>query len=76
VHLEGHLAELDINPLTVLPSGQGAKALDAHEVDLVEQHRQRREIGCRQPWAISVVKQKNLESTLLYHNPRENPGRM
>jgi acyl-CoA synthetase (NDP forming) len=28
-HLEGHLAELDINPLMVLPSGQGVKAVDA-----------------------------------------------
>jgi hypothetical protein len=26
MHLEGHLAELDINPLLVLPSGQGEKA--------------------------------------------------
>ena len=29
MHLEGHLAELDINPLTVLPRGQGVKAVDA-----------------------------------------------
>jgi acetate---CoA ligase (ADP-forming) len=29
IHLEGHLAELDINPLLVLPSGQGVKAVDA-----------------------------------------------
>ena len=29
MHLEGHLAELDINPLMVLPSGQGVKAADA-----------------------------------------------
>jgi acetyltransferase len=29
MHLEGHLAELDINPLMVLPRGQGVKALDA-----------------------------------------------
>jgi acetyltransferase len=29
VHLEEHLAELDINPLMVLPSGQGVKAVDA-----------------------------------------------
>jgi acetyltransferase len=29
MHLEGHLAELDINPLMVLPSGQGLKAVDA-----------------------------------------------
>jgi acetate---CoA ligase (ADP-forming) len=29
VHLQGHLAELDINPLMVLPSGQGVKAVDA-----------------------------------------------
>jgi acetate---CoA ligase (ADP-forming) len=29
MHLEGHLAKLDINPLMVLPSGQGVKALDA-----------------------------------------------
>jgi hypothetical protein len=29
MHLEGHLAELDINPLMVLPSGQGMKAVDA-----------------------------------------------
>ena len=29
MHLEGHLAELDINPLRVLPSGQGVKAVDA-----------------------------------------------
>jgi acetyltransferase len=29
MQLEGHLAELDINPLMVLPSGQGVKAVDA-----------------------------------------------
>jgi len=29
MHIEGHLAELDINPLMVLLSGQGAKAVDA-----------------------------------------------
>jgi hypothetical protein len=29
MHLEGHLAELDINPLMALPSGQGVKAVDA-----------------------------------------------
>ena len=29
MHLEGHLAELDINPLMVLPSGHGVKAVDA-----------------------------------------------
>jgi len=29
MHLEGHLAELDINPLMVLPSSQGVKAVDA-----------------------------------------------
>ena len=29
IHLEGHLAELDVNPLMVLPSGQGVKAVDA-----------------------------------------------
>jgi hypothetical protein len=29
MHLEGHLAELDINALMVLPSAQGAKAVDA-----------------------------------------------
>jgi hypothetical protein len=29
MHLEGHLAELDINLLRVLPSGQGVKAVDA-----------------------------------------------
>ena len=28
-HLEGAIAELDINPLAVLPDGQGVKALDA-----------------------------------------------
>ncbi len=28
-HLEGKLAELDINPLMVLPAGQGVKAVDA-----------------------------------------------
>ena len=28
MHLKGHLAELDINPLMVLPSGQGVKAVD------------------------------------------------
>jgi acyl-CoA synthetase (NDP forming) len=28
-HIEGHLAELDINPLMVLPSGRGVKAVDA-----------------------------------------------
>jgi acetate---CoA ligase (ADP-forming) len=29
MHLEGHLAELDINPLMVLPRGQGVKAVEA-----------------------------------------------
>ncbi len=29
MHLDGHLAELDINPLMVLPQGQGVKAADA-----------------------------------------------
>jgi len=29
MHIEGHLAELDINPLMVLPAGQGVKAVDA-----------------------------------------------
>ena len=29
MYLEGHLAELDINPLMVLPSGQGVKPVDA-----------------------------------------------
>jgi acetyltransferase len=29
VHLEGTLAELDINPLLILPAGQGVKAVDA-----------------------------------------------
>ena len=29
VHMAGHLAELDINPLMVLPAGQGVKAVDA-----------------------------------------------
>jgi acetyltransferase len=29
VHMEGSLAELDINPLMVLPAGQGVKAVDA-----------------------------------------------
>jgi hypothetical protein len=28
MHLEGHLAELDINPLMALTSGQGVKAVD------------------------------------------------
>ena len=30
MHLEGQLAELDINPLVVVPSGQGVKAVAAH----------------------------------------------
>jgi acetyltransferase len=29
VNLEGNLSELDINPLMVLPEGQGVKAADA-----------------------------------------------
>ncbi len=29
VHLEGHLSELDINPLMALPKGQGVKVADA-----------------------------------------------
>ena len=29
VHMEGHLAELDINPVMVLPAGRGVKAVDA-----------------------------------------------
>jgi acetyltransferase len=29
MHMEGHLAELDINPLMVLPRGRGVKAVDA-----------------------------------------------
>jgi len=28
MHLEGHLAELDINPRMALPSGQGVNAVD------------------------------------------------
>ena len=28
MHMEGHLAELAINPLMMLPSGQGVKAGD------------------------------------------------
>ena len=38
IHPEGHLAELDINPLMVLPRGQGVKVADA----LVVFHRERR----------------------------------
>ena len=38
MHLEGHLAELDINPLMVLPSGQGVKAVDALAVQLFKWH--------------------------------------
>jgi acetyltransferase len=29
MHIDRHLAELDIDPLMVLPSGQGVKAVDA-----------------------------------------------
>jgi hypothetical protein len=29
MHLEGHWAELSINPLMVLPSDEGVKAVDA-----------------------------------------------
>jgi acetyltransferase len=29
MHMEGHLADLDINPVIVLPVGQGVKAVDA-----------------------------------------------
>jgi len=29
MHMEGQLAELDINPLMVLPAAQGVKAVDA-----------------------------------------------
>jgi acetyltransferase len=29
MHVEGHLAELDINPLMVLPAGRGLRAVDA-----------------------------------------------
>jgi hypothetical protein len=29
MHMAGHLAELDINPLMVLPAGRGVKAADA-----------------------------------------------
>jgi hypothetical protein len=29
MHMEGQLAELDINPLMVLPVGQGVKAVDS-----------------------------------------------
>jgi acetate---CoA ligase (ADP-forming) len=29
MHMEGRLVELDINPLMVLPLGQGVKAIDA-----------------------------------------------
>jgi acetate---CoA ligase (ADP-forming) len=28
MHIEEHSAELDINPLMVLPAGQGVKAVD------------------------------------------------
>jgi hypothetical protein len=27
--MEGHLAELDVNPVMVLPKGRGVKAVDA-----------------------------------------------
>ena len=39
MHLDGYLAELDINPLMVLPSGQGVKAVDALVVFRSTQHR-------------------------------------
>ena len=29
MHMDGHLAELDINPLMVLPVGRGVRAVDA-----------------------------------------------
>jgi hypothetical protein len=29
MHMEGYLAEMDINPLMVLPAGRGVKAADA-----------------------------------------------
>jgi acyl-CoA synthetase (NDP forming) len=29
VHMDGHLAELDVNPVMVLPEGRGVKAVDA-----------------------------------------------
>jgi hypothetical protein len=29
MHMEGRLAELDINPLMVLPEGRGVRAVDA-----------------------------------------------
>jgi succinyl-CoA synthetase beta subunit len=29
MHVQGHLAEVDINPLMVLPPGQGVMAADA-----------------------------------------------
>jgi hypothetical protein len=35
MHIEGYLAELDINPLMVLPSGQGVKAVDVSEPRLL-----------------------------------------
>lgn len=37
VHLEGKIAELDINPLAVMPEGEGVKALDA--LILTQRHR-------------------------------------
>jgi hypothetical protein len=39
MHFQGHLAELDINPLLVLPRGQGVKAVDALLVFRGTQHR-------------------------------------
>ncbi len=44
MHMEGHLAELDINPLMVLPAGRGVKAVGCacrvtRDVDVDELHR-------------------------------------
>ena len=38
MHVQGHLAELDINPLMLLPRGQGVKAADALVLPRGTQH--------------------------------------
>jgi hypothetical protein len=55
IHIEGHLAELDMNPLMVLPSGQRVKAVDALVVLRLRSIAASRCLGTRIPYRPSSL---------------------
>ena len=66
-HIEGHLAELDINPLMVLPSGRGVKAVDALVVFRGTQH-------CTRLSFVSATEAASERSLNTYHAASERDG--